>query len=149
MVTTIGRALAQVKDELPQLIAQPVNDYLDRHPNLRWRQRHLDPFTLVHLFVIQILHGNTAISHLRHLANLSTSATAYCQARMRLPLALVEYVNTWISARLIDVSHHACRWRGHRVWRGDGTSFSMPDTPELQNYLANPADKRQAADFRW
>ena len=27
------------------------------------------------------------------------------------------------------------RWRGHRVFFVDGSSFSMPDTPELQKTL--------------
>ena len=147
MVTTIRRALDRVKDELPLLIAQPVNNYLQQHREFVWRQRQLDPFTLMHLFVIQIMHGNTAIEHLRHLANLSTSATAYCQARMRLPLALVNYVNTWITTQLIDVSNQACRWRGHRIWRGDGTSFSMPDTPALQKYFGQPGGQAKGCGF--
>lgn len=147
MVTTIGRALAQVKDELPQLIAQPVNDYLNQHPGLLCRQRRLDPFRLIQLFVIQVLHGNTAINHLRHLANMSVTATAYCQARMRLPLSLVEYINTWITARLIDAARQTCRWRGHRVWRGDGTSFSMPDTPALQKYFGQPGGQAAGCGF--
>lgn len=147
MVTTIRRALAQVKDELPQVIAQPVNDYLDRHPDFIWRQRQLDPCTLVHLFIVQMMHGNTAINHLRHLARLPTSATAYCQARMRLPLSLIEYVNTWISRRLIDASDPACRWRGHRVWRGDGTSFSMPDTAALRKYFGLPPGQTVGCGF--
>jgi hypothetical protein len=32
----------------------------------RWRDRVLTPVTTVHLFLLQILHGNTACSHLPH-----------------------------------------------------------------------------------
>jgi hypothetical protein len=39
-------------------------------------------------FRLQILHGNTACSHLPHLSGLRFSASADCQARMKLLLAL-------------------------------------------------------------
>src|ERR671919_680743 len=51
-----------------------------------WRDRVLTPVTTVQLFLLQILHGNTACSHLPHLSGLRFSAAAYCQARAKLPL---------------------------------------------------------------
>jgi hypothetical protein len=51
-----------------------------------WRERMLTPVTTIHLFLLQILHGNTACRHLPHLSGLRFSAAAYCQARARLPL---------------------------------------------------------------
>ena len=53
-----------------------------------WRDRVLTPVTTIQLFLLQILHGNTACSHLPHLAGLRFSVSAYCQARSKLPLAL-------------------------------------------------------------
>ena len=50
-----------------------------------WRDRILTPVTTIQLFLLQILHGNTAGSHLPHLSGLRFTATAYCQARARLP----------------------------------------------------------------
>jgi hypothetical protein len=41
--------------------------------------------TTIQLFLAQILHGNTACTHLRHLTKLQVTASAYCQARMKLP----------------------------------------------------------------
>jgi hypothetical protein len=49
----------------------------------QWRTRQLDPVTTVHLFLLQILHGNTACNHLPHLAAQRFTASAYCQARTR------------------------------------------------------------------
>jgi hypothetical protein len=46
-----------------------------------WRDRLLTPVTTTQLFLLQILHGNTACSHLPHLSGLRFSAAAYCQAR--------------------------------------------------------------------
>ena len=55
-----------------------------------WRDRVLTPVTTMQLFLLQILHGNTACSHLPHLSGLRFSAAAYCQARARLPLRLFD-----------------------------------------------------------
>jgi hypothetical protein len=40
---------------------------------------------------LQMLHGNTACSHLLHLSGLRFSAAVYCQARARLPLRRQQY----------------------------------------------------------
>jgi hypothetical protein len=54
-----------------------------------WRDRVLTPVTTIQLFLLQILYGNTACTHLPHLSGLRFSASAYCQARTKLPLDLV------------------------------------------------------------
>jgi hypothetical protein len=51
-----------------------------------WRDRVLTPVTTMQLFLLQILHGNTACSHLPHLSGMRFTAAAYCQARARLPV---------------------------------------------------------------
>jgi hypothetical protein len=152
MVTTIAEALTQVKDDLPRRIELHVHSYLAQHPEWVWRDRQLNPLTLVLLLVTQVLHGNTAISHLRHLGAMTVSATAYCQARMRLPLALLEYLLAAVVRELQPESDPVCRWRGHRVWRGDGSSFSMPDPRKRPNYkrtLVNQPGNNPAAAFPW
>jgi hypothetical protein len=47
------------------------------------------PVTTVQRFLLQMLHGNTACSHLPQLSGLRFTAAAYGQARARLPLRLV------------------------------------------------------------
>jgi hypothetical protein len=54
-----------------------------------WRDRVLTPVTTMQLFLLQILHGHTACSHLPHLLGLWASAAVYCQARARIPLGLL------------------------------------------------------------
>lgn len=147
MVKTIAQALTQVKDELPRRIEQHVHSYLAEHPEWVWRDRELNPLALALLFITQVLHGNTAITHLRHLGAMRCSATAYCNARMRLPLALLEHLVTAVTHELLPESDDACRWRGHRVWRGDGTGFSMPDTPELQAHFGQPGQQQPGCGF--
>ena len=53
-----------------------------------WRDRVLTPVTTIQLFRLQILHGNTACTHLPHLSGIRFSASAYGQARTKLPLDL-------------------------------------------------------------
>jgi hypothetical protein len=69
---------------------------------------------------------------------------------MRLPLALLEHLFAAVTRELrfeSDDAGGACRWRGHRVWRGDGSGFSMPDTPELRAHFGQPAGQRQGCGF--
>ena len=147
MTISIRRALAQVKEDLPARIESHVFNYLAEQPEHVWRARELDPLTLVLLFMTQVLHGNTAITHLRHLAGMTCSATAYCKARMRLPRALLEYVSTQVTQELARDAEHAYRWLGHRVWRADGTSFSMPDSAELQEAFGQHGGQRKGCGF--
>src|SRR5687768_4074556 len=64
-----------------------------------WRERELDPATTVALFVQQVLHGNCPCSEVRHLEGAAGrgkafTASAYCQARARLPLAVYQSLLT-------------------------------------------------------
>ena len=78
---------------------------------------------------------------------MSGSATACCKARRRLPRALLEYVSTQVTNELARDAERACRWLGHRVWRADGTSFSMPDTAEIQETFGQPGGQRKGCGF--
>lgn len=92
----------------------------------------LNPAVLIHLFVIQILWGNTACHHLRYLSGLMFTTSAYCQARMRLPLSVYQLLVRRIGERLNGTCDATTTWCGHRVWRVVGSGVSMPDTPPLQ-----------------
>ena len=62
----------------------------------------------------------------------STGTSAYCQARQRLPLAMVSgltrHLGGLIDAQVPDTWH----WRGRRVRIVDGTTLTLPDTPANQ-----------------
>ncbi len=146
-MVTIASAVRQVKADLPQLITHHVHAALAEETDFTWRDRCLNPVATILLFVIQITHGNTAIEHLRHLAAMTVSASAYCQARMRLPLKLLERTYQSITGQLLQASDDDCRWRGHRVWRGDASSFSMPDTPELRAHFGQPTGQAEGCGF--
>lgn len=104
--------------------------------------RLLDPVTTVHLFILQILHSNTACSHLPRLEGQHFTASAFCQARTRLPLGIWQQLRRRTAAVCEQTTHDEGRWRGHRTFLVDGSSFSMPDTPELQEYFGQPHGPR-------
>ena len=47
----------------------------------RWRKCIWDPATTFGVFVLQVLHQNTAIAGLRHLTDLVVKSSTYCEAR--------------------------------------------------------------------
>jgi hypothetical protein len=113
----------------------------------RWRDGVLNPITTVYLFLLQILHGNTACQHVVHFGGWTFSASAYCQARKRLPLEFWQRLLEVTTARLRSATEPASRWRGHRVWIVDGSSFSMPDVPELRRHFGQPPSQRPGCGF--
>ena len=137
-----GRVTETVSEDLIRQVCEEVG-----HP---WRDRALNPIITTHLFLQQILHGNTACSHLRHLSGLSFTDSAYCQARRRLPLAMLERLQRAVTLRLfsVDEAHPAeTYWRGHRTFLIDGSSFSMPDTPALQKHFGQPGGQALGCGF--
>ncbi len=113
----------------------------------RWRQGPLNPVTTVYLFLLQVLHGNTACQHVVHFGGWAFSASAYCQARKRLPLGVWQHLLESTAARLRRATEQDSRWRGHRVWIVDGSSFSMPDVPALRRHFGQPPSQRPGCGF--
>jgi Transposase DDE domain len=118
-----------------------------RQVNHTWRQCLLNPVTLIHLFLTQILHGNTAINHLVRISGLQFTDSAYCQGRSRLPLALFRELLRRVADRIRPAVDDTGAWHGHRVFVTDGSSFSMPDTPELQAHFGQPSGQQSGCGF--
>ena len=113
-----------------------------------WRERELDPATTVALFLQQVAHGNTPCSEVRHLAGASFTAQAYCEARARLPLAVYQTLLSEIHHRFVpQLSRERHLWHGHRTFHIDGSTFSMPDTGELQKAFGMPSGPKPGCGF--
>lgn len=145
-MVTILPALRQVREGLVGLLSRTAVEQVCKGLGYRWRERQLDPYTTLHLFIMQVLHQNTAMTHLPHLAGERFSASAYCQARQRLPVAffgaLVDSTTQGLKR-----SSDTGRWHGHRVMLADGSGCSMPDTAELQAYFGQPGGQRPGCGF--
>lgn len=115
----------------------------------RWRVRILDPVTTIWLFALQVLHGNTACAHCaRLMPGVQVSDSAYCQARRRLPLSVFRRLFHRLRHRLLEATDQTlARWHGHRVFFIDGSTCSMPDTPELQTRFGQPSGQLAGCGF--
>jgi hypothetical protein len=140
MVTVLGR----LRQDLAAVLSAEAIEQACRREGYSWRDRLLGPVTTVYLFILQVLHGNTACSHVVHFGRWDFTDSAYCAARKRLPLAVLRRLCGRVAE---DVRTTASTWRGHRVWLIDGSSFSMSDTPELQKAFGQPGSQRRGCGF--
>jgi hypothetical protein len=127
IVTILGRLRQDLSHELSaEAIKQACQE-----EKYSWRDRSLNPVTTVYLYILQVLHGNTACHHTVHFGQWNFTDSAYCAARKRLTLGGLRRLGTRIAERVRSTTTAASTWRGHRVWLLDGSSFSMPDTPRV------------------
>jgi hypothetical protein len=148
MARSIVAAVRQIKADVAQFLSPELIRAVCATVGHEWRERLLDPVTTVHLFLLQILHGNTACSHVPRLGAVSCTGEAYCQARQRLPLAVLRYLLRALSQYLggspmLDEG----RWYGHRTFLVDGSSASMPDSPVLQKAFGQPGAQKPGCGF--
>lgn len=157
----IARTLARIKADPLALLggAVAINDHFARAGHV-WRERALDPATTLCLFVRQILAGNAAITHVRHLAQLPFAASSYCEARQRLPLEAIAGLVERVSCDCIKSIRSICddagatiptipppSFCGRRVHLADATTVTTPDTPPLQDLWPQPSTQRVGCGF--
>lgn len=146
-VSKITEIVSKLKSNWTELLD---TDWIDRQCvelGHSWRDRILTPGITIRLFLLQILHSNTSCSNLRHLSELSFSAASYCNARKRLPLEVFEQLVEQTAKRIGSEIPQEGLWKGHRVWLGDGSGCSMPDTKELREYFGQPGCQKKGCGF--
>src|SRR6185295_17845228 len=107
-----------------------------------WKDRIYTPLITLWVFLSQVLSADhscrAAVARLiAHLASrgekpCSAQTGAYCQARDRLPEKFFAEVACSVGRELDAKAEHRWLWKGRRVYMFDGTTVSMPDTPENQ-----------------
>ena len=107
----------------------------------------LNPVVTIQLFVLQVLHGNTACTALPHLARMAFTAAGYCKARMRIKLEVFELLLKRCVESIQQQTLDTGRWLGHRVFMVDGSSFSMSDTQALRDYFGQPSGQKAGCGF--
>jgi hypothetical protein len=117
-----------------------------------WYNRIYTPLVTLWVFLSQVLsadHGcRAAVARLiadriaRGKSPCSANSSAYCQARKRLPEGFFSDVACRVGRSLDAQADPKWLWKGRRVYMFDGTTVSMPDTPEnQQEYPQNPSQK--------
>ena len=147
MASTISEILKQFKSDVCKIIKRETIEQTCRLLGYVWRNRSLPPAETVHCFLYQILHGNVSISNMRRMIGSDCTSEAYCKARSRLPIELFEQLHQFTCAKMLNESGEHDLWNGHRTWAMDGSGFSMPDTPELQNKFGQPGNQAQGCGF--
>ena len=144
IVTTVG----QLRQDLAHHLDKKAIHDACRRAGHRWRDCVLTPAAIIHWFIIQVLHGNTAVEHVSLLAGRVFTGAAYCLARSNLPLRIYQAVLRALIKALVPDTHTAGLWLGrHRTFLTDGSSFSMPDTPELQARFGQPGNQKPGCGF--
>lgn len=150
MAGSIAGAVTRIKRDPLAALGRGAVEAVCDELGYAWRDRTLDPAATIALFVQQVLYGNCPCAEVRHLTAGSPSFTpgAYCQARSRLPLSVYQSLLTRVvDAALPHTFGAEHRWRGHRVFHVDGTTFSMPDTPALQKAFGHPHGQAEGCSF--
>ena len=134
--------------ELEQWVREEAGDY---------RERTYGPLRTLLLFIEQVMgadhscqdavaRGASQEVGLEH-AMCSLNTGPYCKARKRLPLRLVQRLSRALAERLSARQAVQWQWRGREIKLVDGTTVSMPDTPDNRENF--PRTKGQGSAFRW
>jgi len=111
-----------------------------------------NPVTVLWLFLSQVIHANPTLAvtvenflawRLGHgMSPCSTATGAYARARKRLPEALLAVLTRHTGHAADREASESWRWLGRAVKLFDGSTVSMPDTPE--NQAVYPQSRAQA-----
>jgi hypothetical protein len=120
-----------------------------------WLDRIYSPLVTLRVFLGQVLSADHScraavarlITHRLSQGQRPCSAEtgAYCQARRRLPEMFFAAIACLVGRALDAKADHRWLWKGRRVYMFDGTTVTMPDTPE--NQQAYPQVYNQKADL--
>jgi hypothetical protein len=148
MAMSIAAARLRLKQDVQRFLSVPFLTLLAAELGLVFKPTLLAVPQLVALFARQILAGNVSMPELARIAGSRFTPEAYCIARGRLPLELLQTLLERVWAVTQGPAAAAVsRWKGHRLWHLDGSSFSMPDTPALQQRFGQPGQQRKGCGF--
>ncbi len=143
--------LRRIKQDVAALLDKDAINVACREEGYTWKDRLLNPSNTIHLLALQALNENTALVDVPRRSGDSFTGSALCKARKRLPLGIFKRLLRRLADTLLP---HGCgargdegRWHGHRVFIMDGSSCSMPDTPELQGEFGQPGNQRPGCGY--
>ena len=124
---------------------------------IRFRDRAFTPATTLGLFVAQMLSRDDACSTVVAQFNrerkrdglppVSEDASAYCKARARLPVELIDRLGQRVVQLQRDKTCSQWKWRNKDVYFVDGLVLRAPDTAENQAVYPQPASQQPGLGF--
>lgn len=147
MFANVAQIVRQFKQSWTRELEDEAIVQACREAGHQWRDRELGPVATVQMFLLQILYGNVACQAVPHLAGKDVTGSAYCTARGRLPLAVLQTLLTRCTTRMAECVRGTGRWLGHRLFLLDGSSFSMPDSDELRDHFGQSGGQAPGCGF--
>jgi len=147
-MASVSSVVRRIKDDLRPFLPEETILSACQKAGHRWRDRCLGPVPTLHLFILQILNFNIAMTGLRHLTKTAVKASAYCKARMRLPLVVLQELLVESSASMRQMcSPTDGLWCGLKAYLVDGSSTIAPDTPDSQKAFGQPKGCKRGCGF--
>jgi hypothetical protein len=165
---TLSPRSRQVRRFRQQLADAPALPFADLLPTalvqqaledeqVTFRQRLYSPLVTLWVFLSQVLDPDhscrAAVARFlawrsaRALPPCSADTSAYCQARLRLPEGVLARLTRQTGLRPQEQAPPAWRWHGRIVKLVDGTTVSMPDSPENQDEFPQSRSQRPGLGF--
>jgi hypothetical protein len=133
-----------------------IREVLNDH-GVKFRDRVFSPVTTIWGFLSQVLNDDhscrDAVSRIvaHRAANgkavCSPNTASYCNARSRIPTSVFSTLATRTAQELEMSIPGLWKWNGRSVFIFDGSSVSMPDTPENQAMYPQPPTQRPGLGF--
>ena len=144
--------LRRIRQDVATLLDKEAINAACREEHHTWKDRLLNPTNTVHLLMLQVLNENAALNDVPRRSGEPFTGSALCKARKRLPLGVFKRLLRRLAVTLLPRvagtrGDDDGRWLGHRVFIMDGSSCSMPDTPELQKEFGQPGNQRLGCGF--
>lgn len=147
---TVSQRHGNVQDDALPLLDRKLVEQLAADQGYHWREGKLTPGKTARCFAWQIVMGNVPCDAVRHRFRGDFTASAYCQARQRLPRSVLEVLSQRTAQSVMRSARRRGqedRWRGHRVLRIDGSSASLPDSPEVREYFGCSSKQKPGCGY--
>lgn len=159
------RKIAELRDQYHKTPALPFAEVLSQERLLRlldelkvvYRERIYSPCVTLWTFLSQVLHPDQSCSAavarllafrvVQGQAACSADNSSYCQARLRLPEGLVQRLVRDTGAEVHGQTPAHWHLHGRPVKIVDGSTVSMPDTPENSAAFGKPRNQRGVGGF--
>lgn len=159
------RRVVELKSQLDRVPSLPFSEVLSakrivavlKELKALYRDRLYPPWATLWVFLCQVLSADPSCRHAvsrwlafraaRGMSPCSTETGSYCDARKRLPLALVSRLARDTGRELHQQAPAAWRIAGRPVKLVDGSTVSMPDTPDNVAAFGKPRNQHGASPF--
>jgi len=137
-MANLAYGLQHVKSHLDQMISSQEILHLAEELGLTWRKRKLNPATTVCAWLLQLL-AHVALAGLGRVTQIPASAAAFCKAKQRLPLQLLQKL---VARSSRTQGAEPWRWKTFTLCLVDGTSATTPDTAPLAGHFGKAKNQR-------